>query len=53
MLAIVDRPSLRGWELATVTHFVGGLGLQFGKDVLRLRLRSERHLDGRGGMLLG
>jgi hypothetical protein len=39
MLALVDRPSLNR------PYFVGGLCLQFGKDVLRLRLRSKRHLD--------
>lgn len=40
MLTIVDRPSL-DWE----TYFVGRLCLQFCKDILRLRLRSKRHLD--------
>ena len=35
------------------THFVRGLRLQLGEDVLRLRLRSERHVDGRVGMLRG
>jgi hypothetical protein len=45
-LAIVDRPSLN-----KVTHFVGGLCFQFREYVLRLRLRSKRHLDGPVGML--
>ena len=45
-LAIVDRPSLD-----EATHFVGGLCLQFREYVLRLRLRSKRHLDGLVGIL--
>lgn len=47
MLAIVDRPSWNGGM-----YFVGGLALQFRKDVLRLRLGSERHLDGLVGMAM-
>jgi hypothetical protein len=48
MLAIVDRPSLD-----RAAYFVGGLSLQFCKDILRLRLGSERHPDGMVGMTLG
>ena len=49
MLALIDLTA----PPCQATHFVRGLRLQLGEDVLRLRLRSERHVDGRVGMLRG